>query len=332
MNDLKKRIAARISHEKSIGYPTSALSLIGNTPMVNLSTVSARQDVTINAKLEGRNPGGSIKDRPALQMVLDGIESEQLVDGMGIIEATSGNTGTGLAFVGSVLGIPVTLVVPEVTSPAKLRDMRRFRAKIKVVHGDTTEHALEEAYKIRDRHPRRFWMPDQYTNPSNPKAHYLTTGPEILTQCPSVTHVVAAQGSFGTLAGLARRFSESKPGVRLHAVIARPGTTTIFGMKEADKVMPLADDSVLAGRFMVDGRSAAEGIQHGLRFGFQLGPSAGAVLAAAVKLSERLPAGSTIVCIFADFGTKYPGCPLYHPKILANSPGMDLDHAAFTRW
>jgi cysteine synthase len=222
-------------------------------------------------------------------------------------------------------------VIPEATSSQKRNDMRRYGAELVVVPGDTTELALEEAYRLRDAGGGTLFMTDQYTNRANLRAHYLTTGPEILAQCPDVTHVVAAQGSFGTLGGISLRMREERPDVEIHAVVARPGAKTLFGIKEAHQVMPLVDDSLLAGRTMVGGSEAAGGIEAAMRFGYQLGPSSGAVLAAALRLARRIERGS-IVCIFADSGNKYPECPLYVREEWSRMKDDEVDHAGFVRW
>jgi len=312
-------------------YPQSALDLIGNTPLVELSGLCENPRVHLYAKLEWYNPGGSVKDRPAKQMLLDALASETLRPGMRVLEATSGNTGTALAFVCAILGFPVTLVIPEVTSTRKRQDMERFGATLHVVPGETTEHALEIAYGMLASEPERYFLSDQYTNPSNPKAHYLGTGPEILRQCTEVTHVVAAQGSFGTLGGVGRYLKEVRPDTHICAVVAQPGTRTLFGMKEEGHTMPLVDDAVLSTRLLVSGYDAHDGIQAGLRFGFQLGPSAGGVLAAALRIARRLREGH-LVCVFADGGNKYPESVLYRPDAKMRVSQAEADQDAFTRW
>jgi [CysO sulfur-carrier protein]-thiocarboxylate-dependent cysteine synthase len=309
----------------------SILHLIGNTPLVDLSCLSQNEGVRLWAKLESFNPCGSVKDRPARQMLLDGISENLLRPGMTILEATSGNTGTALACIGRLLGYSVELVVPEVTSATKLIDISRFGAHIRIVPGHTTEHALEVAYELSRREPERYFLTDQYTNSSNPKAHYLTTGPEIVRDCPQVTHFVAAQGSFGTLGGVSRYFREQGVPAKVFAVVARPGTTTVFGMKQVNDVAPLVDDSVLSGRFIIDAEKAMQGIQAAIALGYHVGPSSGAVLAAAIRLSSRVTPGNEIVCLLADGGIKYPGSKLYDlvPSVI---PGTDMDHLAFTEW
>ena len=314
-----------------ISKPQSVLDLIGDTPLVELEGISRNPKVRIFAKLEWFNPGGSIKDRPARQMVLDAIEDGRLRSGMTILEATSGNTGRSLALIGSVLSIPVTLVIPEITSLPKRLDMKRLGAELVEVPGETTERALEEAYRMVEQEPGRYFFSNQYSNPSNIKAHYLTTGPEILSQCPEITHLVAAQRSFGTLGGTGRRIKEARPDVQVCAVVAQPGTQTLFGMKGDSHAMPLVDDTLIDAGKLISGYQAHEGIQIGLRSGYQLGPSAGGVLMAALNLAKGLREAN-IVCIFADGGGQYPDCRLYRRDTKSILSEDEANEEAFTRW
>jgi cysteine synthase len=309
----------------------SAIDLVGRTPLVDLSLLSPNPKVRVLAKLEWFNPGGSVKDRAARQMVLDAIERGDLRPGMRVLEATSGNTGTALAFVARVLGFGLTLFIPQVTSARKREDMLRFGAELRVVEGETTERALDEAYALAAAEPELYYHTDQYTNRSNLRAHYLTTSVEILEHCPEITHFVAAQGSFGTLGGTGQRLREERPDVQIHAVVAKPGTTTLFGMKEEDRVMPLVDDSILSGRMLVSGHDAHDGIQAGFAAGFLLGPSAGGVMASMLRLARKLDSG-TIVGVFADGGQKYPGCELYAANARSYLTAEQADAEAFSRW
>jgi len=246
-------------------------------------------------------------------MLADAMADGTLKPGMTILEATQATLAPPSRSSGRRFGYEVELVVPEVTSDAKCRDMERSAQNCGKVPGHTTERTLELAYGLHTDHPGVYFLSDQYTNLSNPKAHYLSTAPEIVRDCPSVTHVVSAQGSFGTLGGLARYLRERAMPVELYAVVAKPGVTTIFGVKEVTAMTPLVDDSVLAGRTMVDASAASHGIHAGLSLGYHLGPSAGAVLAAAIKLTARIPQGSQVVCVLADGGVKYPSSQLYPP-------------------
>lgn len=310
---------------------SSAFKLIGHTPVVALPGITGQPRVHVHAKLEKYNPSGSIKDRVANEMLTTAIAAGELGPGKTVLEASSGNTGDALAWQCRVMGIPCTIVVPEVTSPRKLADMERFGAQVITVRGATTEPAIEMAARLKAERPDKYFLIDQYNNPANIQAHWRTTGPEILRQCPEVTHVVAAQGSGGTLGGIGRRLREDRPDVALYAVVAKPGTRMLAGMKEAGQGRPLVDDALLAGRLAVSGFDAYEAIQLGFAFGLQLSPSAGGVLAAALRLAQRLHEAH-IVILCADAGAKYPDSLLYRRDARTLLSEDDANQEAATRW
>jgi cysteine synthase len=312
------------------GIVASALDLIGHTPLVELRGLADNPKVRIYGKLEWYNPCGSVKDRPARQMIIDAIESGTLKPGMRVIEATSGNTGTGLAFVCRVMNIPLTLLIPKITSARKREDMLRLGAELIDVSGDTTESALEQAYAMVERKPDFYYHTDQFTNVSNARAHELATGPEILHACSDVTDIVASVGSFGTIAGIGSFFEKSGRPIRLHPVRAHPGDSYIAGMKEEAKAVPLIERfSSLDVRWrMVRGRHAITSIQKALSLGYCLGPSAALVLHVALQISQEIEEGH-IVCVFADSGAKYPGNPLYEPKRVEQLCDLDLNRLVF---
>jgi cysteine synthase len=308
----------------------SALDLIGNTPLVELPGALENRRVRIYGKLEWYNPCGSIKDRPARQMIEDAISSRALRPGMRVIEATSGNTGTGLAFVCKVLGFPLTIVSPKIATQRKREDMERFGAEIIDVEGDTTETALAHTYELVEQHPEIYFHTDQFTNTSNSRAHELTTGPEILADCPEVTDIVASVGSFGTISGIGTYFQKKGIPMRMHAVRAHPGDAFIAGMKEGDKHVPLMEkfaDLDVEWR-MARGRSAVSQIQRALALGYHIGPSAALVLHAALQIGAEMDRGH-IVCVFADGGGKYPGNPLYDPQRAAAMSDAELNRKVF---
>lgn len=314
----------------------SPLDLIGDTPLVELPGLSGNPEARIYGKLEWFNPCGSVKDRPARQMILDALADGRLKPGMRVIEATSGNTGTALAFVCKVLGIPLTLVVPRITTRRKREDMERFGAEVVEVEGETTEFALALTYEMVDREPDRYFHTDQFTNPSNARAHELTTGPEILRDCPDVTDVVASEASFGTAGGIGSFFAGRGGGVRVHSVVARPGDSYIAGMRQEDRDVarrgrPLRDqlDFVLARRWIADGVRAVDSIQRAMALGYHLGPSAALVLDVALRIAREIGQGS-IVCVFADGGSKYPCNPLYEPARVRDLSVDELRRVAFT--
>ncbi len=285
----------------------------------------------IYTKLEEFNLSGSIKDRPAKEMLSNAIEASELRQGMTVLAPTSGNVGVSAASQCSVYGYSCSCVIPAVTSTRKRADMARFGTTLIEVPGEMTEPAIEMAYRLKAERPDEYYLLDQYTNPANVRAHYLTTGPEILLQLPEITHLMAAQGSGGMLAGLGRRLQEDRPDVQLHAVVAKPGTRMLAGMKESSgQGRPLVDGGLLAGRMAVSGFEANEAIQLGFAFGLQLGPSAGGVLAAALRLARRLREGH-IVCVCADSGGRYPDSLLYRRDARTLLAEDDANQEA-TRW
>ena len=208
-------------------------------------------------------------------------------------------------------------------------------AEVLEVEGDTTEYALDLTYEMIDREPDRYFHTDQFTNPSNARSHELTTGPEILRDCPEVTDIVASEASFGTAGGIGSFFAHQGNGVRVHAVVARPGDSYIAGMRQEDRSMarrglPLREqlDWVLASRRRTDGVRAVESIQRALALGYHLGTSAALVLDVALQLTREID-GGVIVCVFADGGSKYPGSPLYEPDRAWRLSANELKQEAF---
>jgi cysteine synthase len=308
----------------------SALDLIGDTPLVELPGLAESPEVKIYGKLEWFNPCGSVKDRPARQMVVDAIADGRLRPGMKVLEATSGNTGTGLAFVCRVLGFPLVVVIPRITSARKREDMRRFGAELIEVDGDTTAVALQVSYGMLAERPDLYFHTDQFTNPSNARAHELTTGPEILEACPEVTDVVASVGSFGTVAGIGTFFQKAGLPVRMHAIRAHPGDAYIAGMRESTQAIPLRERfaSLAVQLKLVRGRYAIESLQRALQLGYHLGPSAALVLHSALQIAHGMEHGH-VVCVFADNGAKYPGNPLYDPARAAQMNDVELSRTVF---
>jgi len=202
----------------------SILELVGNTPLVELRSLSPREGVRIYAKLEGQNPTGSVKDRIAKSMIEAGEKSGELKPGASILEPTSGNTGIGLAMIGRIKGYEVVCVMPENVSPERTQLLRAFGAKIIYSPGDLGSNgAIALAKEIVAREPGRHYFPYQYGNEANPRAHYETTGPEILRDLPETTVFVAGLGTGGTLTGAGRYLKEKKPSVRVIAAAPHPG-------------------------------------------------------------------------------------------------------------
>ncbi|MFP5240369.1 MAG: PLP-dependent cysteine synthase family protein, partial [Acidobacteriota bacterium] len=201
------------------------LSLAGDTPLVAIRRLNPNPDVTLLVKLEAKNPGGSIKDRVALAMIEAAQASGELTPDKTVIEATSGNTGIGLAMVCAVKGLKLTLVMPSSASEERKRIMRAYGAELLLTPGHLgTDGAIEEAYRLAREYPERYVLMDQFNNPASIEAHYRGTGQEIWDQTEGrVTHVVATLGTSGTAMGIAKKLKELNPAVKVVAVEPRPG-------------------------------------------------------------------------------------------------------------
>jgi cysteine synthase B len=288
----------------------SALDAVGGTPLVGLPRLSPSADVRLWAKLENRNPTGSVKDRVALQMVAEAEKEGRLSPGSVVLEPTSGNTGISLAMVCRLRGYRLVAVMPENTSAERRALLEMYGAEIvsSPAAGGSNE-AVAVAKGMAAEHPD--WvMLYQYGNPANTQAHYEGTGPEILADCPAVTHFVAGLGTTGTLMGVGRFLREQKPGTRIVAAEPRYGEL-VYGLRNLDEgfVPELYDESVLDARYSVGGYDAlrrtrqlveTEGIFAGISSG-------GALHAALAQADKALRAGAEadIVLIVADGGWKY---------------------------
>ena len=284
----------------------SLLDLIGNTPLVRLRRMSPSADVRIWAKLEGQNPSGSVKDRIAKAMIDAAKADGSLADGQTILEPTSGNTGLALAMVGRLYGHPVRCVLPESVSTERRDLLRFYGVEVILSPGELGSNgAVKMAQELYAQDPSVF-MPMQYENASNPGAHYRGTGPEILRDCPEITHFVAGLGTGGTLTGVGRFLKEHKPDVKIVAATPHPGDL-VQGLRSMEEgyIPPVFDESVLDGRIIVDSRTSFAVTKSLLeREGLFAGISAGAAVRTAQRLAERMPRGD-IVVLLADGGWKY---------------------------
>ncbi len=287
---------------------SSVLDMIGNTPMVELRSLAPRPDVHIYAKLEGQNPTGSVKDRIAKFMIEAAEKRGELTPGATILEPTSGNTGIGLAMIGRVKGYHVVCVMPESVSEERSILLKAFGAEIIYSPGDLGSNgSIALAKKIVEENPGKYYFPYQYGNEANPRAHYETTGPEILRDLPQTTVFVAGLGTGGTLTGTGRYLKDFKPSVRIIAAAPHPGDL-VQGLRALEEgfIPPVLDESVLDGRIVVDSQSSfAMSKELTQREGLFVGISCGAVVKAALKAAERLEGEQHIVCLLADGGWKY---------------------------
>jgi cysteine synthase B len=288
----------------------SLLDSVGGTPLVGLPRLSPAPDVRLWAKLEDRNPTGSVKDRPALRMIEQAESDGRLAPGATLLEPTSGNTGISLAMAAKLKGYRLVCVMPENTSEERRQLLRMWGAEIipSPAAGGSNE-AVRVAKQLAEEH-RDWVMLYQYGNPANTEAHYATTGPELLEDLPAITHFVAGLGTTGTLMGIGRFLREKVPGVAIVAAEPRYGEL-VYGLRNLGEgfVPELYDESVLTTRFSVGPRDAvrrtrelleAEGIFAGISTGAVLHAALG-LAAKAVKAGER----ADIAFIVADGGWKY---------------------------
>ena len=282
---------------------------VGGTPLVRLPAYEPNADVEIHAKLESRNPGGSVKDRPALAIVLAGLRSGALAPGRVLLDATSGNTGIAYAMVGASLGIRIHLCVPSNVTEERKRLLEAYGATL--VYTDPmegTDGAIREAQRLAKSDPDRYFYADQYSNPANWRAHYDTTAPEIIEQTGGrITHFVAGLGTSGTFVGTGRRLRESLPSVTLVSVEPDSPLHGLEGLKHmATSIVPPIYDATLADRHETVETEEALGVARHLarRQGLLVGPSSGAALIAAQRVARDIERG-VIVVVFPDSGERY---------------------------
>ena len=287
------------------------LDTIGNTPLVELKNIwnTDKTGVRILAKLEGSNPGGSVKDRTARRMVLDAIEKGLLTPDKTILEPTSGNTGIGLAMVGAYLGYKVKLAMPACVSEERKAVLLALGAELEITPGcEKTDGAIRRAHAIMEKHGDKYFMPNQYDNDSNWKAHYDTTAPEILRDTrDEITAFVAGMGTTGTLMGSSRFFRKHVPEVKIIAVEPELNHRIqgLKNMKEA--IVPkLYQPDLLDQKIVCSDEDAFETTRDlAVTEGLFCGISSGAALFGAMQTARELPRGSTVVVIFPDRGDRY---------------------------
>jgi cysteine synthase len=293
----------------------SVLDLIGNTPLVDISQLSPNPDVRILIKLEGRNPGGSVKDRVALSLI-DQAERDGILvagkPGQILIEPTSGNTGIGLAMVCRVRGYHLKAVMPTNVSPERRQLLELWGAEIIESPGsEGSNGAVRMAKGLAEQHPEWVFL-YQYANPANPKAHYEGTGPEIWRDCPEVTHLVAGLGTSGTLLGAGRYLKEQDPRIEIWAV-EPPSGEMVDGLRNLDDgyIPPIFEElggaELLDRKTIVRPRESIEWTRRAVEVGLFLGISSGAALAGAIRCAKDVPSGTpaTIVVVSPDDGWKY---------------------------
>jgi cysteine synthase B len=287
-------------------------SSIGNTPLIRLRNVSRElpAGVAVFAKAEQLNPGGSVKDRPALWMIREGERSGRLRPGQTILDATSGNTGIAYGMIGAARGYPVTICLPRNAGVQRKQILRRFG--VELIETDpllSTDGAQLVARELAANDPEKYFYPDQYNNPANWRAHYESTAEEIWEQAEGrVTHFIAGLGTSGTFVGTTRKLKELNPGIR--AISMQPDSPFhgLEGLKHmATALVPGIYDPYLADENVEvrteDGQEMARRLAR--EEGLLVGTSSGANVFAALRLAESLPEGSLVVTILCDGGERY---------------------------
>ena len=300
----------------------SILSAIGNTPLVELTHVHDNSKVKIFGKLEGANPSGSVKDRPAYYMIKKAEESGELTRDKIILEPTSGNTGIALAMIGASKGYQVTLVMPKCVSVERRRILEAFGAEVILTPGcKGTDGAIRKAHELLNETPERYFMPNQFENENNILAHYETTGPEIFSQTKGDIHVfVAGMGTTGTLMGVGKYLKEQKSEIRIVGVEPTEDHT-IQGLKNMkESIVPkIFDSGMIDEKVIIEDDEAFEITRLlATKEGIFVGMSSGAAVAGALHIAKNMDSG-TIVVILPDRGDRYLSTTLFR-SVCAKCP------------
>jgi cysteine synthase B len=292
----------------------SIFRAIGNTPLVELKNLNGNTRIKILGKLEGSNPGGSVKDRPAYFMITKAEESGKLTKDKTIVEPTSGNMGIALAMIGAARGYNVKLFMPECVSTERQRTLAALGAEVVLTPAEeSTDGAITRARQLVSEETEQYFMPNQFDNQANVLAHYETTGPEIMSQTNGeVTVFVAGMGTTGTLTGTGKYLKEKKPGVKIVAVEPTVGHT-IQGLKNMkESIVPkIYDPKIFDEKVVVEDDEAYETTRWlALKEGLFVGMSSGAAVAGALQVAKSLNSG-TIVVILPDRGDRYLSTTLF---------------------
>ncbi|MBX6763516.1 MAG: cysteine synthase family protein [Rubrobacteraceae bacterium] len=284
--------------------------LVGNTPLVELSSIEREvPGVRLLGKAEWYNPGGSVKDRPALWMIREGERRGELRRGKTILDATSGNTGIAYAWIGAALGYRVRLCMPANASEERKKILRAYGVEIVLTDpGEGSDGAIREARRLYAEDPERYFYPDQYSNPANPRAHYETTAPEIWEQTAGeVTHFVAGLGTSGTFVGTARRLKEYNPEIKVISFEPDSPFHGLEGMKHMESaIVPEIYDPLVADENRAASTEAAYAMVKRVarEEGLLIGISAGAAVATSLEVAKEIGEG-VVVTILPDGADKY---------------------------
>lgn len=288
------------------------IELVGNTPLVELKVLNQNPKVTIFGKLEGQNPGGSVKDRAALNMITKAIERGELGNGEQIVEATSGNTGIALAMIAALKKIPITLLMPESATEERKATMRAYGANLILTDGTKGieySRKLAEEMALKDE----FVMLDQFSNLDNPGAHYKSTGPEIWRDTnQKITHFVSSMGTTGTIMGTSRYLKEQKPAIQIIGVQPQEGARIPGIRKWSPEMVPaICDFSKIDDiRYVNADQAKATTRRLAKEEGIMAGMSSGGSTTVALQLSQEIESG-VIVCIICDRGDRYLSSGLF---------------------
>ncbi len=300
----------------------SVLSAIGNTPLVPLTNLVPNKKVQVLCKLEGSNPGGSVKDRPAYYMIMKAEESGELTRDKIILEPTSGNTGIALAMIGAGKGYRVKLIMPECVSIERRRVLEAFGAELELTPADQgTDGAIRRAHEVLEEQPDIYYMPNQFDNENNELSHYETTGPEIWSQTNGeIDYFIAGMGTTGTLMGAGRYLKQKKPTIKAVAIEPIKGHKIqgLKNMKEA--IVPsIYDPAKHDDKIVIEDQLAYETArQLALREGLFVGMSSGAALAGVMEFIKHID-GGVIVVILPDRGDRYLSTTLFR-SVCAECP------------
>lgn len=307
-----KRTPTAATSPKMVNLEGMALiKSIGNTPLLPLNRMAENisPEVSVYAKAEWFNPGGSVKDRPAFNIIREALFRGDLLPGMRLLDSTSGNMGIAYATFGAALDIEVTLAMPRSVSPERAAILRALGAELIFTDADEgADGAIRVVQKLAAEHPERYFYANQYDNPANWQAHYKTTGPEVITQTRGkVTHFVAGMGTSGTITGISRALREHNPNVEIIAVQPDRAAHSIGGLKHMrTAILPGIYDPSTPDRTITVSTEQARAMVRRLarEQGYFVGVSAGAAAAATLQVAQELEQG-VVVTLFPDAGYKY---------------------------
>ena len=289
--------------------------LIGNTPLIELENIPVNKHVKIYCKLEGQNPGGSVKDRAALGMITGALERGDIKPGDTLVEATSGNTGIALAMISAIKGLNIKLLMPESATEERVKSMKAYGADVILTPAEKTiEYSRELAEEMAEKHG--YFQLNQFSNPDNYKMHEKTTGPEIWRDTNGeITHFVSSMGTTGTIMGVSRYLKSQNPNVQIVGTQPTEGSSIPGIRRWSPEFLPKIFDADRVDRTMdVSQKEASQMARRmAVEEGIFAGMSSGGALTAAIKLSEELESG-VIVCITCDRGDRYLSSPLFESE------------------